>query len=80
MIRNSRTSEKPTLPGSGSSALMFMTNPRWPADVERYRHGVRLKSNFLFLDLHVENDGPTKREVGGDPWDVDVPNRESVTP
>ena len=38
--------------------------------VEHHRHGLRLKSNYLHLDLHVDNIEP--KEIAGclDPWDV----------
>jgi len=38
--------------------------------VEPYRHGAQLKSNYLFLDLHVDNTAGTKIANGVDPWDV----------
>ena len=49
------------------------TNPGGDFDrvVEPYRHGVRLGSNYLYLDMHVET--LRKKEgvklAGIDPWD-----------
>lgn len=45
--------------------------------VELYRHGVKLGSNYLYMDLHVDRDGPIAPDVGSqndplgrnDPWD-----------
>jgi prepilin-type N-terminal cleavage/methylation domain-containing protein len=41
----------------------------YEAQVEPYRHGVRLGSNFLYLDLHVDNHGPVVGVGEQDPWD-----------
>ena len=38
--------------------------------VEHHRHGLRLKSNYLHLDLHVDNVEPKQIEKCLDPWDV----------
>ena len=45
--------------------------------VEQHRHGLRLKSNYLHLDLHVDNIEP--KQIAGtlDPWDV-LPKVEPV--
>ena len=45
--------------------------------VEHHRHGIRLKSNVLHLDLHVDNFEPKKIENCVDPWDV-LPKVEPV--
>jgi prepilin-type N-terminal cleavage/methylation domain-containing protein len=45
--------------------------------VEPHRHGIRLKSNFLHLDLHVDNTEPKKIENCADAWDV-LPKVEPV--
>src|SRR5262249_1706883 len=38
--------------------------------VENYRHGRQLASNFLYLDLHVDHSGPAETLPGAqDPWD-----------
>jgi len=37
--------------------------------VELRRHGYALKSNYLYLDLHVDNRGPNGLIEGVDPWD-----------
>jgi prepilin-type N-terminal cleavage/methylation domain-containing protein/prepilin-type processing-associated H-X9-DG protein len=41
--------------------------------VEPYRHGAQLKSNYLYLDLHVDNEAPIGVKDGLDPWDVPPP-------
>jgi prepilin-type N-terminal cleavage/methylation domain-containing protein/prepilin-type processing-associated H-X9-DG protein len=38
--------------------------------VEPNRHGVRLGSNYLFMDLHVSGTAPQTPLGGVDPWDV----------
>ena len=45
--------------------------------VERHRHGIRLKSNVLHLDLHVDNIEPKQIPGCLDPWDV-LPKVEPV--
>jgi type II secretory pathway pseudopilin PulG len=40
--------------------------------VEKYRHGLRLGSNYLHLDLHVDTLMPKQAKEGVDPWDVTV--------
>ena len=45
--------------------------------VEHHRHGIRLKSNVLHLDLHVDNIEPKQIEHCVDPWDV-LPKVEPV--
>lgn len=43
--------------------------------VEKYRHGLRLGSNYLFLDLHVGTLLPKQARDAIDPWDVVVPQQ-----
>jgi prepilin-type N-terminal cleavage/methylation domain-containing protein len=39
--------------------------------VEKYRHGVRRGSNYLYLDMHVDVRAPTQIDKTAlDPWDV----------
>jgi prepilin-type N-terminal cleavage/methylation domain-containing protein len=38
--------------------------------VEAYRHGAKLGSNYLFLDMHVSTQLPSEAMRGVDPWDV----------
>jgi prepilin-type processing-associated H-X9-DG protein len=38
--------------------------------VEPYRHGVRLGSNYLKFDGHVDTNLPNDALVGMDPWDL----------
>jgi prepilin-type N-terminal cleavage/methylation domain-containing protein len=41
--------------------------------VERYRHGLKRGSNYLYMDMHVSVLAPTAVEAGAvDPWDVPV--------
>jgi prepilin-type N-terminal cleavage/methylation domain-containing protein/prepilin-type processing-associated H-X9-DG protein len=46
--------------------------------VEPYRHGLKVGSNYLFLDLHVESRPPNEANPGIDPWAV--PEPETPTP
>lgn len=46
--------------------------------IEPYRHGLQLKSNYLYLDLHVDNLAPTEVKDGIEPWDVVVPPTPST--
>lgn len=43
--------------------------------VEKYRHGLHLGSNFLYLDLHVDSHGPVEQTTDQfpDPWDFSNP-------
>jgi prepilin-type N-terminal cleavage/methylation domain-containing protein/prepilin-type processing-associated H-X9-DG protein len=52
------------IPGQGSDYF---------ANLEKFRHGVRLGSNYLFLDLHVDRNAPKEVAGGIDPWDVAAP-------
>jgi type II secretory pathway pseudopilin PulG len=39
--------------------------------VERYRHGAKRGSNYLYLDMHVDVRAPSQVDAGSlDPWDV----------
>jgi prepilin-type N-terminal cleavage/methylation domain-containing protein len=38
--------------------------------VERYRHGVKLGSNYLYKDGHVDTEAPRAALEAIDPWDV----------
>jgi type II secretory pathway pseudopilin PulG len=38
--------------------------------IEKYRHGIRRGSNYLFLDMHVATTMPDEVAGGIDPWDV----------
>jgi prepilin-type N-terminal cleavage/methylation domain-containing protein/prepilin-type processing-associated H-X9-DG protein len=52
------------IPGQGSD---------YAANLEKYRHGRRLGSNYLFLDLHVDRNAPKEVEGEIDPWDIPAP-------
>lgn len=41
----------------------------YDAEVEKYRHGIKVGSNYLYLDTHVDSDGPITTIYGADPWD-----------
>lgn len=41
----------------------------YDSQVEPHRHGVRLGSNYLYMDLHVDNRGPEVGVGNQDPWD-----------
>jgi prepilin-type N-terminal cleavage/methylation domain-containing protein len=43
--------------------------------IEKYRHGARLGSNYLFLDIHVDTSAPEDVRAGIDPWDVPLPEQ-----
>jgi prepilin-type N-terminal cleavage/methylation domain-containing protein/prepilin-type processing-associated H-X9-DG protein len=45
--------------------------------VENYRHGPKVGSNYLYLDLHVDHNGPIELVYGMDPWDF--PNAPPTT-
>jgi len=40
--------------------------------VEKYRHGIKLGSNYLYLDMHVDMVGPNDAYNGLDPWDPGI--------
>ena len=37
--------------------------------VEQYRHGIKLGSNYLYLDMHVDTVPPAQAKEAIDPWD-----------
>jgi type II secretory pathway pseudopilin PulG len=45
----------------------------YDAQVEKYRHGIAVGSNYLYLDTHVDPNGPTTTTYGADPWDFPDP-------
>jgi prepilin-type N-terminal cleavage/methylation domain-containing protein/prepilin-type processing-associated H-X9-DG protein len=49
------------------------------ARVELFRHGLKLRSNYLFLDLHVSNEQPVQWPGLQDPWDVPAPPLPATT-
>lgn len=54
-------------------------NTDYPTRVEPYRHGIRLGSNYLFMDYHAEVQTPKAAAVGIDPWALPE-NPPPVTP
>jgi prepilin-type N-terminal cleavage/methylation domain-containing protein len=45
-----------------------------PTHVELYRHGVKFGSNYLYKDMHAQNNPPQALSDQVDPWDI-VPNQ-----
>jgi len=41
--------------------------------IEKYRHGLKLGSNYLYLDLHVDRSPPEVIKGSIDPWDLPTP-------
>jgi prepilin-type N-terminal cleavage/methylation domain-containing protein/prepilin-type processing-associated H-X9-DG protein len=48
----------------------YMDPGEYESIVEPYRHGLALKSNYLYLDLHVDNRAGVIVSDGVEPWDV----------
>jgi prepilin-type N-terminal cleavage/methylation domain-containing protein/prepilin-type processing-associated H-X9-DG protein len=48
--------------------------------VETHRHGVKLGSNYLYLDSHVDTIPPQMFINTMDPWDVPAPNDPNAPP
>ena len=46
--------------------------------VESYRHGVKLGSNYLYLDTHVDTVPPDEALAGLDPWDPGESEQEDT--
>lgn len=49
----------------------YMQSEDFARVVEPLRHGIRLRSNYLYLDGHVDNVSPQRAAKGLDPWDVE---------
>jgi prepilin-type N-terminal cleavage/methylation domain-containing protein len=49
-----------------------------PTHVELYRHGVVLGSNYLYKDMHAQNNPPQALSDQVDPWDI-VPNQTQTS-
>lgn len=58
---------------SGACYTLTVTDPEWYEEIDLVRHGEKLRSNHLFLDLHVDNRDISVRiqRVNGNynPWD-----------
>jgi prepilin-type processing-associated H-X9-DG protein len=50
----------------------YMNEHDFPSRVEFYRHGLKLGSNYLFLDGHVGSQPKTNALTGMDPWDLPI--------
>ena len=48
--------------------------------VEKYRHGVRLGSNYLYHDGHVDTKLPREALTGIDLWDLKKPDVTTTQP
>jgi prepilin-type N-terminal cleavage/methylation domain-containing protein len=46
--------------------------------VELYRHGIKFGSNYLYKDMHAQNNPPSALSDEVDPWDI-VPNATTVS-
>jgi prepilin-type processing-associated H-X9-DG protein len=53
-----------------SEADYYMEYGEFDAKVEPYRHGIRLGSNYLYLDGHVVNSPPKATKDALDPWTI----------
>ena len=51
----------------------YMEESDFDRVVERYRHGVKLGSNYLYLDGHVESQLPGQVQGQLDPWTLEDP-------
>jgi prepilin-type N-terminal cleavage/methylation domain-containing protein len=49
-----------------------------PTHVELYRHGAKLGSNYLYKDMHAQNQPPQALSDEVDPWDI-VPNSSATS-
>jgi prepilin-type N-terminal cleavage/methylation domain-containing protein len=52
------------------SSIPGDTNTEFNRVVEKYRHGITLGSNYLYLDSHVGTVLPNEALTGLDPWDL----------
>jgi len=56
----------------------------WQGDydtrVEPWRHGIKLGSNYLFMDWHVEHQTQNESIAGVDPWTFPDKNNVKPTP
>ena len=50
----------------------YMDDGDFDRVVEKYRHGIKLGSNYLMLDLHVDTEMPSFVETALDPWDFEA--------
>lgn len=51
----------------------------FPRVVEKYRHGVYIGSNYLYMDGHVDTAGPSDAIKGIDPWSVPTADSDTAT-
>ena len=58
----------------------YMEEAEFNRVVEHYRHGVKVGSNYLYVDGHVDLLAPTLVEKALDPWDVVVDPNATVPP
>ncbi|HEY8667600.1 MAG TPA: type II secretion system protein [Tepidisphaeraceae bacterium] len=57
----------------GSLAPYDPTNSEFFKIVDPYKHGLKLGSNYLYMDLHVDTDAPKNAADAVDPWDPRTP-------
>jgi prepilin-type N-terminal cleavage/methylation domain-containing protein len=51
----------------------YMETDEFDVKVEKYRHGIRLGSNYLYLDWSVRNTPPKAAYTALDPWGFNTP-------
>ena len=54
----------------------YMQHADFGRVVDPYRHGTHLRSNYLYLDLHVSTTPPDEALEGIDPWAGGLPPEE----
>ncbi|HVT89833.1 MAG TPA: type II secretion system protein [Tepidisphaeraceae bacterium] len=58
----------------------YMERAEFDRIVEKYQHGVKLGSNYLFHDCHVDTVTPNTALTGMDPWDPKLPDVTTTQP
>jgi hypothetical protein len=38
--------------------------------IDLYKHGPKLGTNYLFMDMHVDRQAPAEAFANLDPWDI----------
>ena len=71
----SRSSSTVIVMGEKRSEMLgyYLDPGEYGLAVEPFRHGRRLKSNYLYLDMHVDNEASTEIVNDVEPWDVPPP-------
>lgn len=58
----------------------FMERAEFDRVVEQYRHGVKLGSNYLKMDWHVDTLPPNEAKNATDPWQLPTPETTTANP